>query len=112
MMGGPDNDPILVGKFGIDRIIGIKCPSPHGGPQKVSFQSKDKFKDMFIKFMVESTKIFVDPSRKCRSLVIDKDTPVSDGWFSITVPARQDIQCLFLRDRDICPPVPGRYTHL
>ena len=52
MVRGAHHDTHAVGQFAVLGVVGIKCPSPHGGPHHISLEAQDEFKDLLIEMMV------------------------------------------------------------
>ncbi len=76
------NNPIFIGQQGIQGIIIVKGPPPHGRPQKIAPQAHDVFKNVFVKTAVERPVPLVYPSGQGWCFVIDKKAPVLHGRFS------------------------------
>src|SRR5690606_8578816 len=62
--------------------------------------------------MVETSELFKSPTRKGRSLIIDKNSPVFHFWLSIGVLSSKNIKVLLVLYRHICPPIPRRNDNL
>ena len=52
------------------------------------------------------------PSGKTRRFIIQKDTAIGYGRLSVRVLSGFNIYICLFHDGNICPPIPGRYSHL
>ncbi len=52
------------------------------------------------------------PSGEAWRFIVQEDTPIGYGRFSVRILPRFDIHILLFLDRNICPPIPGGYSHL
>ena len=96
------------------RIVGIKCPSPHGGPQHIPTQTKNKLKDTLVELMTAEVRSIHVLHPRCQTgcLVVQEDAAESHSWLAVAVFAADHIRIRTGNDRSIGPPVPGRHTQL
>lgn len=52
------------------------------------------------------------PSGEAWRFIVQEDTPIGYGRFSVRILPRFDIHILLFLDRNICPPIPGGYSYL
>ena len=114
MVRGAHNNAHFIGSFRILRVVGIECPTPHGGPQQVTLQTQDEFEDLGIETVVAivGAESILDPRGETGSLIIEKEATKLDSRLTIGVAARQDAYVVAMRHGHIHPPIPGRHTHL
>src|SRR5690606_37129883 len=72
MVRSADDDAIFIGGFYVERIVIVKCVAPHGRPDIISFETEDKFENLFIKEMVEAAECGAAPARQGRRFIINK----------------------------------------
>ena len=104
----------LFSVFDVFGIIRIKAPRPHGRPHKVSSQAENQLENAGIKTVVSiiGSIGMLYPSRKTRSFIVQKYTPIFYGWFTGRIFATLNIQILTLYHRHIRPIIPRGYPYL
>src|SRR5690606_38207829 len=114
VVGGPDDDPRLMGRLAVFRIVRVEAPAPHSWPEEVAPQTEDQFEHAGIKPVVTvpgSVRIEY-PSGQTRRFVIQEYTSVFHCRFSRRVTASGNGQILLEDYRDIRPVVPRRHAYL
>ena len=114
VMGGSHNNPHFIGGFAVFRIVCIKAPTPHGRPHKITAQAKDQFEHTCIKTVITvfcTIRMFY-PTSQARSFIIKEDSSISDSGFAICIDSGFYIDIFLFGNRNVRPPIPGRYTHL
>ena len=107
VVGGADDDAVIVGEGRTQRIVVVYGPSPHGWPQQVAFQAEDQFENMVVELVVEAPEFLVGPARQCRGFVVDEYAPVFYPGFPEVVAAFSGEEPFAGFYGHVGPPVPG-----
>ena len=114
MMGSSHYNSHIMSRLAVFGIIRIKAPRPHGRPHKVSSQAENQLENAGIKTVVSiiGSIGMLYPSRKTRSFIVQKYTPVFYCRFTGSVFATPNIQVLTLNHGHIRPIIPGGHPYL
>src|SRR5690606_33298037 len=106
VMGGPDDDAVLVGQSGVQGVVVGEGLTPHRRPQIVALQAQDELEDLHVELVIEVPEGFVYPSEQGWILVVEEDAPVLDGRRAGSGSPRPKIQIGPLWYRYVGPPRP------
>ncbi len=104
----------LVGRAAVFGVVGIECPSPHGGPQEVAAQAQNKFKHTGVEAMVAVVGAVgvLHPAGQARSLIVEENAAILHGGLAGGVAAVVDGGVDAVARGHVGPVVPGRHTEL
>ena len=111
-MGGADDHAILVRQLGVQRVVGGERIVPHGGPEIVTLEPQDEFKDVRVHPVVQLAVLLPRPGHEARAFVVDEDAAIFYRRRTLHVTARVHVERAVAFGRHVGPPIPGRHPDL
>ena len=111
---GAHDDAHLVGRLRVQRVVGIECPAPHGGPEEIALEAQDQLKDFLVEAVVAiaGAEGVLHPRGQTRRLVVEEQAAIAHGRLAVRILTLFNIEGVVVSHGNIGPPVPWRHAHL